>query len=77
MARTADSRLESNRAPGAPNSPVEAATGDSVGEALPLYLREIGRVPLLTGKDEVRLSQAIEAGRDAVERLQEEVLSED
>jgi RNA polymerase primary sigma factor len=32
-------------------------------------LREIGRVPLLTGKDEVRLSQAIENGREAAERL--------
>jgi RNA polymerase primary sigma factor len=29
------------------------------------YLREIGRVPLLTAADEVRLSQAIERGRDA------------
>jgi RNA polymerase primary sigma factor len=53
----------------------EAAVGDgSAGEALPLYLREIGRVPLLTAKDEVRLSQAIEAGRAALERLQSEVL---
>jgi RNA polymerase primary sigma factor len=43
---------------------------------LPLYLREIGRVPLLTAKDEVRLSQAIEQGRAAVERSQCEVLSE-
>ena len=34
-------------------------------------------MPLLTGKDEVRLSQAIEHGREAVERLQQaEVLSE-
>jgi RNA polymerase primary sigma factor len=34
-----------------------------------LYLREIGRVPLLTASDEVRLSQAIERGHSAAERL--------
>jgi RNA polymerase primary sigma factor len=50
---------------------------DTNGEVLPLYLREIGRVPLLTGPDEVRLAQAIEHGRDALERLQSaEALSE-
>jgi RNA polymerase primary sigma factor len=48
---------------------IEPTAGDSVGDALPLYLREIGRVPLLTAKDEVRLSQAIESGRQAVEQL--------
>jgi RNA polymerase primary sigma factor len=48
--------------------PVDTVVGDA-GEALPLYLREIGRVPLLTAQDEVRLSQAIERGRDAQERL--------
>jgi RNA polymerase primary sigma factor len=47
----------------------EHAAGEGVGEALPLYLREIGRVPLLTAKDEVRLSQAMEHGRAAAERL--------
>jgi len=39
---------------------------DSVG----LYLNEIGRVPLLTADEEVRLSQVIEAGRAA--RLERE-----
>jgi RNA polymerase primary sigma factor len=37
---------------------------------LPLYLREIGRVPLLTGPDEVRLAQGIEGGREAQARLE-------
>jgi RNA polymerase primary sigma factor len=56
---------------------LEQAGGDgSVGEALPLYLREIGRVPLLTAADEVRLSQAIEHGRAAVERLECETLAD-
>jgi RNA polymerase primary sigma factor len=40
-----------------------------VSEVLPLYLREIGRVPLLTASDEVRLAQAIERGRVADEAL--------
>ncbi|MDQ3811328.1 MAG: sigma-70 family RNA polymerase sigma factor [Chloroflexota bacterium] len=38
-------------------------------QALSLYLREIGRVPLLSAADEVRLSQAMEQGRAAAERL--------
>ncbi|WP_369124109.1 sigma-70 family RNA polymerase sigma factor [Jiangella anatolica] len=33
------------------------------------YLREIGRIPLLSGPDEVRLARAIEAGLLAEERL--------
>jgi RNA polymerase primary sigma factor len=51
------------------------AVADGPGEALPLYLQEIGRVPLLTATDEVRLSQAIERGRLAAERLAAEELS--
>jgi RNA polymerase primary sigma factor len=46
-----------------------SASSDNAGEALPLYLREIGRVPLLTASDEVRLAQAIERGREAGECL--------
>jgi len=45
---------------------------DGPGEALALYLQEIGRVPLLTAADEVRLSQAIELGCAAAERLRTE-----
>jgi RNA polymerase primary sigma factor len=54
-------------------SSVEPAA-DGPGEALPLYLQEIGRVALLTAADEVRLSQAIEHGRDAAARLRSEDL---
>jgi RNA polymerase primary sigma factor len=52
-------------------SPREAAaeSSDQVGEALPLYLQEIGRVALLTAAQEVELAQAIEAGGLARERL--------
>jgi RNA polymerase primary sigma factor len=48
-----------------------------LGEALPQYLREIGRVPLLTASDEVRLSQAIEAGRAAADALRNQAPGED
>ncbi len=43
----------------------ELRTDDSVR----LYLREIGRVPLLTAAEEVELAQAIERGRMALELL--------
>ena len=43
-----------------------AVTGDLVR----IYLREIGRVPLLTAQDEVDLAKAIEAGLFAQEKLQ-------
>jgi RNA polymerase primary sigma factor len=46
---------------------------ESFSEALPLYLQEIGRVPLLTGAAEVELAKAIEAGNEAAERLQDGV----
>jgi RNA polymerase primary sigma factor len=43
----------------------KAVTGDLVR----IYLREIGRVPLLTAHDEVELAKAIEAGLFAEEKL--------
>jgi RNA polymerase primary sigma factor len=42
-----------------------ALTGDNVRQ----YLREIGRVPLLTGKEEVTLAKQMEAGLDAAATL--------
>jgi RNA polymerase primary sigma factor len=47
---------------------------DSAGEALPVYLQEIGRVPLLTGPAEVELATAIEVGLAAAERLRQSTL---
>jgi RNA polymerase primary sigma factor len=40
------------------------------GDLVRIYLREIGRVPLLTAEDEVELAKAIEAGLFAEEKLQ-------
>ncbi len=39
------------------------------GDLVRIYLREIGRVPLLTAEDEVDLSKSIEAGLFAEEKL--------
>ena len=40
------------------------------GDLVRIYLREIGRVPLLTAQDEVELAKAMEAGLFAEEKLQ-------
>jgi RNA polymerase primary sigma factor len=40
------------------------------GDLVRIYLREIGRVPLLTAQDEVELAKAIEAGLFAEEKVQ-------
>jgi RNA polymerase primary sigma factor len=44
---------------------------EAVGEALPLYLQEIGRVGLLSGPEEVTLAKAIERGGLAAGRLRQ------
>jgi len=44
-----------------------AGTSD-VDDSVAMYLREIGRAPLLTAAEEVRLAQAIERGKLEVER---------
>jgi RNA polymerase primary sigma factor len=51
---------------GSPDSGRRPATGDLVR----IYLREIGRVPLLTAEAEVELAKSIEAGLFADEKLQ-------
>ena len=67
--------LEPSTADGSAYNPAPAeaelahAGSSGAGETLPLYLQEIGRVPLLSAEDEVRLAQAIERGRAAAERL--------
>ena len=46
-----------------------AGSVGSVSDPVRLYLREIGRVALLTGEQEVTLAKGIEAGNQARERL--------
>jgi RNA polymerase primary sigma factor len=48
--------------------PQEVAAGPT-SDPVRLYLREIGRVPLLTAAEEVELSKAIEAGLFAAEKV--------
>ena len=47
----------------------EAARRAPTSDLVRIYLREIGRVPLLTAEDEVELAKAIEAGLFAEEKL--------
>ncbi|MBI2755095.1 MAG: sigma-70 family RNA polymerase sigma factor [Chloroflexi bacterium] len=54
-----------------------AASTLHVGESLPQYLQEIGRVPLLTAADEVRLAQAIELGREAAAQATQDEIAEE
>jgi RNA polymerase primary sigma factor len=70
VATTLDSAESSGLRSDEPSA-FDAAAADGTGEARALYLREIGRVPLLTAADEVRLSQAIERGREAADRLRD------
>ncbi|HET7018532.1 MAG TPA: RNA polymerase sigma factor RpoD [Streptosporangiaceae bacterium] len=56
---------DEQRQPGAADRARRAGTSDLVR----IYLREIGKVPLLTAQDEVELAKAIEAGLFAQEML--------
>jgi RNA polymerase primary sigma factor len=47
----------------------ERNDGPLTGDSVRMYLKEIGRVHLLTATDEVELAKRIEAGADAAERL--------
>ncbi len=53
----------------APRSPQAEARRAVTSDLVRIYLREIGRVPLLTAHDEVELAKAIEAGLFAEEKL--------
>ncbi len=65
-ARRADRRQAGTRR-GIPGR--RSSTESTSADPMTMYLREIGRVPLLTGPEEVALAQRIEAGVRAEERL--------
>jgi len=52
-----------------PGEQLEEARRPVTGDLVRIYLREIGRVPLLTAEGEVELAKAIEAGLFAEEKL--------
>jgi RNA polymerase primary sigma factor len=52
-----------------PDSDAEVARRAGTSDLVRIYLREIGRVPLLTAENEVELAKAIEAGLYAEEKL--------
>ncbi|MFI1416556.1 RNA polymerase sigma factor [Streptomyces sp. NPDC020731] len=52
-----------------PAAPVRAETGGPSSDLFRQYLREIGRIPLLTAAEEVELARRVEAGLFAEERL--------
>jgi RNA polymerase primary sigma factor len=54
-----------------PGGDAEVGRRASPGDLVRIYLREIGRVPLLTAEDEVELAKSIEAGLFAEEKLRE------
>ncbi|MCC2275257.1 MULTISPECIES: RNA polymerase sigma factor [Streptomyces] len=53
----------------APPEPVRADTGGPSSDLFRQYLREIGRIPLLTAVEEVELARRVEAGLFAEEKL--------
>ncbi|MFF8769146.1 sigma-70 family RNA polymerase sigma factor [Kitasatospora sp. NPDC015120] len=63
-----DTAEEDGRAPGRPG----AEPGGPAADLLRQYLREIGRIRLLTAAEEVELARRIEAGLFAEERLHRE-----
>jgi RNA polymerase primary sigma factor len=52
-----------------PDVGADSARGAGTSDLVRIYLREIGRVPLLTAEDEVELAKSIEAGLYAEEKL--------
>ncbi len=57
-----------------PETPIFDLTGIDSDDAVSLYLREVGSVPLLTAEQEVELARQFEEGREAEQRLRKRQL---
>ncbi|MEU9346997.1 RNA polymerase sigma factor [Streptomyces sp. NPDC048278] len=68
-ADTPDTEPEHEPEPAEPRAAARADTGGPSSDLFRQYLREIGRIPLLTAAEEVELARRVEAGLFAEEKL--------
>ena len=64
-----DTQVEEEPDTKIPDTDADTARRAGTSDLVRIYLREIGRVPLLTAEDEVELAKSIEAGLYAEEKL--------
>jgi RNA polymerase primary sigma factor len=64
-----DTQVEEEPDTKLPDTDADTARRAGTSDLVRIYLREIGRVPLLTAEDEVELAKSIEAGLYAEEKL--------